>query len=190
MQENIHHFFTEDTTQVPSSSEEANTPVTDNSSVDTQKETKEEKNQTPPVINWYDKYLRLYSDFENFRKRAQKEKIQLITHANEAMLKEILPILDDFERSIHAFTQENTDVKAIKSGTQLIYDKLFNILSQNNLKVMSVQPGDTFNAELHEAITQTPTENEAYQGKIIDVVSKGYMLDDKVIRFAKVIIGK
>ncbi len=150
----------------------------------------EHQKEEPTQVDWYDKYIRLYADFENFRKRTNQERVSFMTSANEEILRDVLPILDDFERSIQAFEQKNTNVSTMKSGIQLIYDKLKHILLQHNLTPMQIQSGDEFNAELHEAITQTPTSDAKLKGKIIDVINTGYMRNDKVVRFAKVIIGQ
>ncbi|MCG8339767.1 MAG: nucleotide exchange factor GrpE [Cytophagales bacterium] len=135
-----------------------------------------------------DKYLRLYSEFENFRRRTAKERLALTDTANEALLKSLLPIVDDLERALDAFEKEDVALKTMQEGVKLIYDKLFHLLHQKDLKPMELKKGDTFSTELHEAITQTSVE-EDMKGKVVDVIEKGYFLKDKVLRFAKVIIG-
>lgn len=130
-----------------------------------------------------DKYLRLYSEFENFRRRTSKEKIELITTANREVVEAILPVLDDFERSIKAQGEEESE------GVKLIFNKLKNILEGKGLKRMEISTGDDFNDEFHEAITQIPAPSEDLAGKIVDVVEPGYYLGEKVIRFAKVVTG-
>lgn len=139
------------------------------------------------VAELKDKYLRLYSEFDNFRKRTSKEKIDLTKTANEEVLKAILPTLDDFERAIKALGDDEA-VKAAKEGVEIIYNKLSKTLEAKGLKVMSTI-GTAFDPELHEAITQIPAPSEELKGKIIDEVEKGYYLNDKVIRFAKVVTG-
>ncbi|MCS6823290.1 MAG: nucleotide exchange factor GrpE [Cytophagaceae bacterium] len=134
-----------------------------------------------------DKYLRLYSEFENFRKRNIKEKAELIKSASEDTILAILPVIDDLERALKSFG-ENELLKEQLEGITLIYNKLVKSLEAKGLKAMTCI-GEVFNPELHEAITQTPIEDESMKGKIIDEVQKGYFLHDKVIRFAKVIIG-
>ena len=134
-----------------------------------------------------DKYIRLYSEFENFRKRTAKEKIDLIQTANENLILSILPVLDDVDRAQKSF-EEAEDVKALKEGVNLVFEKLAKILEQKGLEKMEVQ-GEVFDAEIHEAITQIPSPSDEMKGKIIDVVEKGYKLGEKVIRFAKVVIG-
>ncbi len=133
-----------------------------------------------------DKYLRLYSEFENFRRRNAKERLDLIKTANEELVIALLPVLDDFERATKAMGE---DVKAVKEGVELIYNKLNKSLEQKGLKPMGDLIGKEFDADLHEAITHTPAPEESLKGKIVDVIENGYYLNDKVIRYAKVIIG-
>ena len=135
-----------------------------------------------------DKYLRLYSDFDNFRKRTTKEKADLISNANAGVLKDLLTVLDDFERAIQS--NENTeDVNGLKEGFQLIYNKFNGILASKGLKPMESK-GTPFDLDLHEAITNVPVEREEEKGKVMDVVEKGYYLHEKVIRYAKVVVGQ
>lgn len=134
-----------------------------------------------------DKYLRLYSEFENFRRRTSKERIDLLKAAGEDVLTSLLPVLDDFERAQKSI-KETSDVQAIKEGVELIHHKLFRTLEGKGLKPME-SVGKEFNSELHEAITQSPAPSEDLKGKVIDEVEKGYLLNEKVIRYAKVIIG-
>lgn len=135
-----------------------------------------------------DKYLRLYSEFDNFRKRTAKEKIDLIQTGGEDVFKSILPVIDDFERAIKSNT-ETSDVKAINDGVNLIYHKLKTTLSQKGLEEMK-SIGENFDADLHEAITNIPAPSEDMKGKVIDELEKGYSLNGKIIRFAKVVIGQ
>jgi molecular chaperone GrpE len=131
-----------------------------------------------------DKYLRLYSEFENFRRRTQKEKSELIRNASESVIKELLPVLDDLERAVK-FTESGTDAP---EGLVLIHNKLFKMLQHQGLKEMQAL-GVPFDADYHEAITQIDGGAEG-KGKVLDVVEKGYILNDKTIRFAKVVIGQ
>lgn len=133
-----------------------------------------------------DKYLRLYSEFENFRRRTSKEKGELIQSANEQLLKVLLPVVDDFERAEKSF--KSKDDKDLE-GFFLIHNKFKKILEQFNVKVMEIKAGADFNPDLHEAITQVPVTDDKLRGKIVDAVEKGYLLNDKVIRFAKVVVG-
>jgi molecular chaperone GrpE len=133
-----------------------------------------------------DKYLRLYSEFENFRRRTAKEKQDLVLTAGEQVLKNMLPVLDDFERAEKAL--QGTENKAAE-GFVLIYQKFKKLLEQSGVKAMELKAGDEFNADVQEAITQIPAPDESLRGKIVDVVEKGYILNDKVIRYAKVVVG-
>jgi molecular chaperone GrpE len=135
-----------------------------------------------------DKYIRLYSEFENFRRRTAKERIDLTKTASEEVIKDLLSVLDDFERSTKSF-ETNADVDSLKEGVNLVYSKFFKTLEKKGVKPMDIGPGSDFDAELHEAITQFPTQDEKMKGKVVDVIEKGYYLGDKVIRFAKVVIG-
>ena len=135
-----------------------------------------------------DKYLRLYSEFENFRRRTAKERIELTKTASENLMTALLPVMDDFERAQKAL-EESEDHKASKEGFDLIYNKFRNILKQKGLKPMEDKIGAEINTEFHEAISQIPVDKKKLKGKIIDTVEKGYYLDEKVIRFAKVVIG-
>jgi molecular chaperone GrpE len=134
-----------------------------------------------------DKYLRLYSEFDNFRKRTAKEKIDLMQTAGEDVYKSILPVLDDFERAIKS-NAETTDVKAVNDGLHLIFNKFKSTLTQKGLEEMK-SVGEAFNADIHEAITNIPAPSEELKGKVIDELEKGYSLNGKIIRFAKVVIG-
>jgi molecular chaperone GrpE len=134
-----------------------------------------------------DKYIRLYSEFENFRRRTAKEKIDLMKAAGEDLIVSLLPVVDDFERAQKAFL-EIPGNDPIKEGINLIHNKLYRTLESKGLKSMDAL-GKEFNSDLHEAITQQPAPSEDLKGKIIEVLEKGYYLNDKVIRHAKVVIG-
>ncbi len=134
-----------------------------------------------------DKFLRLYSEFDNFRKRTAKEKIELIQSGGEDIFKSILPILDDFERAIKS-NAETTDITAVNDGVNLIYNKLKSTLTQKGLEEMKSH-GEVFNADIHEAITNIPAPTEEHKGKVLEEMEKGYSLNGKIIRFAKVVIG-
>jgi molecular chaperone GrpE len=135
-----------------------------------------------------DKHLRLQAEFDNFRKRTLKEKAELIKSGGESILINIIPIVDDFERALVSL-KDVPDNDAGKTGTQLIYSKFSEFLKQNNIKEIDAINQD-FNVDLHEAITKIPAPDENLKGKVVDVLQKGYMLNDKVIRFAKVVIGE
>ncbi|MEI7661874.1 MAG: nucleotide exchange factor GrpE [Bacteroidota bacterium] len=138
------------------------------------------------VLN--DKYLRLYSDFDNFRKRTLREKIELSKSASAEIIIKLLPVLDDFERAIKAFDATSESGQALKDGVVLIFNKLFATLSQQGLERMRTT-GEKFDTDFHEAITNVPAPNPDQKGKIIDEVEKGYLLNGKVIRYAKVVVG-
>lgn len=148
----------------------------------------EESKLEAEIADLKDKYLRLYSDFENFRKRTSKERIDLIKTASEDVLKDLIPVVDDFERATKASENESDTVK-IREGNQLIFHKLVRILETKGLKVMDDLIGKPFNPDTQEAITQIPSPSEEMKGMVIDVVEKGYTLGEKVVRYAKVVTG-
>lgn len=134
-----------------------------------------------------DKYIRLYSDFDNYRRRTAKEKLELMGNAGADFFKLILPVMDDFERALKSIN-EASDVEALKQGVDIIYNKLKSTVTAKGLKPME-SIGTVFDADIHEAITQIPAPSDDLKGKVVDEVEKGYYLNDKVIRFAKVIVG-
>ena len=131
-----------------------------------------------------DKYIRLYSEYENYRKRTSAEKTELIINGSKDAIKAILPVVDDMERALQAMA----DGDNAKEGVQLIYNKLMSILTQKGLKPIEAK-GTKFNEELHEAVTQIPAADESQKGQVVDVVEKGYYLNDKVLRYAKVVVA-
>ena len=135
-----------------------------------------------------DKHLRLQAEFDNFRRRTIKEKAELIKSGGESVLVNILPIVDDFERALNSM-KDIPDEDSGKQGTRLIYNKFMDFLKQNNVKEIEAQNQD-FDVDLHEAVTKIPAPDEKLKGKVVDVIQKGYLLNDKVIRFAKVVIGE
>jgi molecular chaperone GrpE len=134
-----------------------------------------------------DKYLRLYSDFENYKKRINREKMDLIKSAGQDIMTSILPMLDDMERAINAMNDAK-DVKAVKDGVQLVYQKMKSITESKGLKAMETV-GNDFDADLHDAIANVPVNDAKQKGKVIEEIEKGYYLNDKVIRHAKVVVG-
>jgi molecular chaperone GrpE len=134
-----------------------------------------------------DKYLRLYSDFENFRKRTAKEKLDLISNGNASLLNKILPVMDDFERAIES-NKEITDPEVLKEGFNLIYSKLKKTMEAEGVKEMQSN-GEVFDVEYHEAITNIPAPDKSLKGKVVDTTEKGYFLNDNVLRYAKVVVG-
>jgi molecular chaperone GrpE len=135
-----------------------------------------------------DKFLRLYSDFENFRKRTSKEKLEMIQFASVETIKDILPIVDDYERAIDDLNKQDNIPETSKEGLQLVYTKLISFLTQKGVKPIEAK-GEKFDENLHEAITQFPANDETQKGCVIEEVSKGYTMGDKVIRFSKVIVA-
>ena len=134
-----------------------------------------------------DRYIRLYAEFENYKKRTSKEKMDFFTYANQEMMVSMLGVLDDFERALKEIAKNGNE--ADLQGVELIYNKFKNKLTEKGLKIMEVRAGDNFNVDFHEAITQIPAPSEDLKGKIVDVIETGYTLGDKVIRFAKVVTG-
>ncbi len=165
---------------------EETAPVAETNVVD--EKDKEIADLKAKVAEGNDKFLRLYSEFDNFRKRTAKEKIELIQTGGEDIFKSILPILDDFERAIKSNAETN-DIAAVNDGVNLIYNKLKSTLTQKGLEEMKSH-GEVFNADIHEAITNIPAPTDELKGKVVEEMEKGYSLNGKIIRFAKVVIGQ
>lgn len=135
-----------------------------------------------------DKFLRLFAEFENYKRRTGKERMELFKTANQEVLQSLLPVLDDFDRALLEIGKSG-DENLLK-GVELIHNKLRETLRNKGLEQMKVKAGDTFDAELHEAVTQIPAPDKKLKGKIVDVVEKGYVLGDRIIRYPKVVTGK
>lgn len=135
-----------------------------------------------------DKFLRLFAEFENYKRRTSKERVELFKTANEDVMKALLPVMDDFDRAYIEISK--TEEKDLLKGVELISNKLKSVLKGKGLEEVEAAAGDVFNADHHDAITQIPAPSEELKGKIIDVIEKGYKLGDKVIRFPKVVIGQ
>lgn len=135
-----------------------------------------------------EKYLRLFADFDNFKKRSAKERLELLNTAGKDIILSVIPTIDDFERAIQA-AENAKDIESVKEGMILIKNKMFSQLQQRGLKEME-SVGEPFDASKHEAITEIPAPNEEMKGKVIDQVEKGYLLNEKIIRYAKVVVGK
>lgn len=135
-----------------------------------------------------DKYLRLSAEFQNYKRRTAKEKMDLIQTAGRDVIKVLLPVLDDFDRAKKAADADDS-VEAFSEGVQLVYEKLNRVLEQKGLKALDTD-GEVFNADFHEALTEIPAPTEELKGKVIDTIEKGYSLNDKIIRYAKVVVGK
>ena len=175
-----------------------NNEVENDQTVDQQKDTETEENvvdETQEEIDALkdevrkekDNFLRLFAEFENYKKRTARERIELFSTANKELMTVLLPILDDFERGLKEI--EKSSDQAQFEGMQLIYNKFKNTLGQKGLKEVEVKQGDVFDAEIHEAISQIPSPSKKLKGKIIDVVEKGYRLGETTIRFPKVVLG-
>jgi molecular chaperone GrpE len=152
-------------------------------------ETNAQQSHEEEIKELNDKYLRLYSDFENYRKRTAKERLDLIQTASSDVIKTLLPVLDDFERAIQA-NEKIDDINTIKEGLNLVHQKFKSSLQSAGLKEIEVSAGKDFDLDFHEAITTIPAPEDKLKGKIVDVVGKGYMLGEKVIRYTKVVIGE
>jgi len=140
------------------------------------------------VAKWKDDYLRLMAEFDNYRKRILKEKIDLTKSAGEKIIIGLLPIVDDFERALKSF-ENSPDCKTMKEGIELIYNKFVDFLKQQGIREIDALNSE-FNVDLHEAVNKVAVEDETLKGKVIEVLQKGYFLNDKVIRFSKVIVGE
>lgn len=171
-----------ETENVTSNQEETNT---ENNTEQTT-EVVDEKEDKIKELN--DKYLRLYSEFDNYRKRTAKEKIDIIKTAGEDIIKNLLPIVDDFKRAIES-NKTIEDAAALKEGFELISNKFYKSLEAKGLKAIEAK-GETFNADIHEALTNIPAPTEDLKGKVVDVIEEGYYLGDKIIRFPKVVVGQ
>ena len=180
--------------------EKVNKETQENTDIDTNQEDTEatEEKEAPEELPkptceeelelYKDKHLRMYSEFENFRRRSAKERIELMQNAGQEIITTLLPILDDFDRAKIA-NENSEDITAIKEGMDLIYNKIFTLLSQKGLKPMDAM-GKDFNSDDYEAIAKIPAPSKDLKGKVIDVTEKGYYLNSKIIRHAKVVIGE
>jgi len=175
---------------LPEEIQEKKVSVADEPEEVSEEEGLEEKEKSSEEIarELQDKYLRLSADFDNYRKRTLKEKMDLIKLAGEDILLKLLPVMDDFDRALQTMN-EATDCMAMKKGIDLIHNKFKEFLSSNGIKEITAM-NDEFNTDLHEAVTKVPAPSKKMKGKIVDVVEKGYFLHDKVIRYSKVVIGE
>lgn len=166
------------------------TEVKDTSNNETQVEERSVEEQLQEELGKEkEKFLRLFAEFENYKKRTSKERVELFKTASEDVMLAMLPVLDDFERAL-THIEDDKEAEELRKGVLLIYNKLLTTLNQKGLQKLEVNSGDVFDADMHEAITQIPAPSEDLKGKIVDVVEKGYKLGDKVIRFPKVVIGQ
>jgi molecular chaperone GrpE len=160
---------------------------TPESTIESADELTPEQKLEEDLANEKDKFLRLFAEFENYKRRTSKERLDLFKTANQEVLQAMLPVMDDFDRAIIEIKKSEDDV--LLKGVELIYEKLKSTLFSKGLEEVEVKSGDIFNADFAEAITQIPAPSPNFKGKIVDVIEKGYKLGDKIIRFPKVVIG-
>lgn len=156
-----------------------------------EEETEEPKPQdgtAAELAEMKDKYVRLMAEFENFRRRTARERIEQAKTATQDLMSDLIPVLDDMERARQSI-ETTSNIDAVIQGLELVFQKLKNVTQQKGLKPIEISVGGDFDSDLQEAVTQVPAPSEALKGKVIDVIEKGYTLNDKVIRFAKVIMG-
>lgn len=151
-------------------------------------ETDSQNNFEQKYNETYDRYVRLIAEFENYKKRTVKERMDLVKTAGADVVSAILPVADDFNRAFKSF-ETATELDAVKEGLELIYKKFWKVLSDKGLEEMMPATGEVFDADIHEAITQIPAPSEALKGKILDVVEKGFSLNGKILRYPKVVVG-
>ena len=162
--------------------------VTEETTSATEPELSEEEKMRKEVADWKDKYTRLFAEFDNYRKRSIKERSDIISSAAGDVIKEIIPVLDDFDRAVKA-NEVTEDIAIIKEGFVLIHNKMYKRLEAKGLKPIDAT-GKPFDTDYHEAITSTPAPTEDMKGKVVDEVEKGYLLHERVLRFSKVVIGQ
>nr|WP_103725120.1 nucleotide exchange factor GrpE [Flavobacterium croceum] len=188
-----HTMSTENTEKEPLIHENEDANTTNQTTETTEKEIESgvelsvEEQLQEDLAKEKDKFLRLFAEFENYKKRTTKERIDLFKTANQDVLQAMLPVLDDFDRAWNQISKSEDE--ALVKGVELIHEKLKSTLISKGLELVSVNIGDDFNADFAEAITQIPAPTEELKGKIVDVIEKGYKLGDKIIRFPKVVIG-
>jgi len=166
----------------------------DNAPVEETKEVEEVVEEAEPTTEELlqaekDKHLRLFAEFENYKKRTSKERMELFKTAGQEVMTVLLPVLDDFERALSHIEDDN-EAEELRKGVLLIYQKMVTTLEQKGLTPVEVKQGDVFDAEVHQAITQIPAPSDDLKGKVIDCVEKGYKLGDKIIRHPKVVVGQ
>jgi molecular chaperone GrpE len=167
---------------------EINQPEDTSIGVETAEELSVEQKLEEDLANEKDKFLRLFAEFENYKKRTSKERIDLFRTANQEVLQAMLPVLDDFDRAMVQIAKSEDEL--LLKGVELIYEKLKSTLVSKGLEEVEVRAGDAFNADFAEAITQIPAPSDDLKGKIVDVLEKGYKLGDRIIRFPKVVLGQ
>lgn len=177
--------------QPTAASEEAKAAEATENTVETVEEVSAEEKLQEELAKEKDKFLRLFAEFENYKKRTSKERVELFKTAGKDILVAMLPVLDDFDRALAEIAKiDDKEVQDLKKGVELISNKLKETLKTKGLEPVTVNAGDTFDAEDHEAVTQIPAPSDDMKGKIIDVLEKGYSLGDKIIRYPKVVVGQ
>lgn len=159
-----------------------------NETPETGEQSKEEQQEKPGEIDWKDKYIRLVAEFDNYRKRTLKEKMEMSKTAGSDIFLNMLPIIDDFERAMQSM-ENIQEVKPLKDGVELIYNKFREFLKQRGVKEIEAKEKE-FDTDHHEALTKIPAPSEELKGKVVDVIEKGYFLHDTVIRYSKVVVGE
>jgi molecular chaperone GrpE len=155
---------------------------------DKEKKSKKEKTDAEKLAELNDKYLRLTAEYDNYRRRTLKEKMELSKSAGEEILQSMLPVIDDFDRALESI-DESQDIEAVKEGVHLIYNKFRDVMEQQGVKEIEAKDQE-FDTDKHEAVSKIPAPSEDMKGKVVDVVQKGYYLNDKVLRFSKVVVGE
>lgn len=183
---NQEEIVSENNEEMPKNENEEVRPQEAATDVSTEQPMDRQETANEELLEMKDKYLRLYSEFENFRRRTSKEKLEMVNLANEQLITALLPVLDDFERAERAVGDAGTE---LTDGFILIASKFRKILDQFGVKSMNISRGSEFDADVQEAVSQVPTEDEKLKGKVVDVIEQGYLLNEKVIRYAKVVVG-
>jgi molecular chaperone GrpE len=171
----------------PIENNDSNTEALDAAIEERVEEISREEQLSQDLASEKDKFIRLFAEFENYKRRTARERIELFKTANQEVLLALLPVLDDFDRALSEI--KKTDDNVLIQGVELIQEKLKSTLVSKGLEQVDVKEGDAFNADFAEAITQIPAASPKMKGKIVDVIEKGYKLGDKIIRFPKVVIG-
>ncbi|MFS4416712.1 nucleotide exchange factor GrpE [Maribacter sp. 2307ULW6-5] len=168
---------------------EANTSENDDKEIqaNAEGEMTEEERLAEELAKEKDKFLRLFAEFENYKRRTSKERVEMFKTAGQDVMTSLLPVMDDFDRALKELAK--SDDKEMFKGVELINGKLRDVLKSKGLEAIAVKQGDAFDAEVHDAITQVPAPNKKLKGKIVDVVEKGFTLGDRIIRHPKVVVG-
>lgn len=176
--------------KVQDENQEAQAEAAENQNEEEEEATEEKANEPTvedKLCEIQEKYIRLAAEFENYKKRTLRERMELIKSANEDVLLGLLPVMDDFERALQSM-EESKDADSIKAGVDLIYNKFKEFMKQKGVKEIDAKEKD-FDTDLHDALSKIPAPDKKLKGKVVDVIEKGYYLNDKVMRYAKVVIG-